>query len=249
MSTVLEQDEDLRRKPIGYAGGTNPGVAEDPLPLERTGIGTSALSSLASWEQLGVVLGYTRWLNIASHWFYLGSGSNYSVVPTTAEARSERPHEEALSLGPCLEDQIALIRSSLSLQVKELAQAVAVERPTVYSWINAERTPQPANRERLHTLYRLAQYWNRLSDLPLGKALHELDPDGRTIFDYLRDDRIPVPVLRERLRAASESAALSAAPPATSVRALAKKHGIDLRRIKERNDELDLETGKRIFPQ
>lgn len=250
MSAVLEQGKDLRREPYAFAGGTNPGLAEDSPTVQRTGIGTAAPSSLASWEQLGVVFAYTKWLNTASHWLYQGSGSNYVVILTTAEARSEHAHEEeAVSLGPSLEDQIALIRSSLSLQVKELAQAVAVERPTVYSWINAERTPQPANRERLHSLYRLAQHWNRLSDLPLGKALHELDPDGRTIFDYLRDDQIPVPVLQERLRAASESAAASAAPPATSVRALAKKHGIDLRRVKEHDDDFDLETGKPISPE
>jgi len=246
MPSLLERQQDLPRERYAFGGGTSPGVAEDQPTFQRTDIGTPAPGSLASWEQLRLVLAHTKWLNTASHGLYQGTGSNYVVIPTTAEACSEHAEAQATAFGPSLEEQIALIRSSLSLQVKELAQAVGVERPTVYSWINGVRTPQPANRDRLHCLYRLARYWNGLSNAPLGKALHELDPHGRTIFDYLTEDQIPVSLLHERLRAASESATRPALESATSVRALAKKHGIDLRRVKERDDDLDLETGKPV---
>jgi len=248
MSTTLEQDKDLPAERYPLPGGTNPGFAEERPRFQRTSTGTTDPSSLASWERLTVVMARKKWINTPSRWINQGTGSN-PVFLILTEARSEQVQPAPISPGPSLQEQIALIRSSLSLQVKEIARAVGVERPTVYSWINDERTPHPRNRERLRCLYALARHWNRFCGLPLGKGLHEPDPEGKTIFDYLSEDPIPMEDLKERLKAAAASVRRSAAASPTSLRAVAEKHGIDLRHVNERYDDVDLETGTPFSPE
>jgi hypothetical protein len=131
--------------------------------------------------------------------------------------------------------------------MKELAEAVGVERPTIYSWINEQNLPQSANRQRLHAIYRLAQQWNRLSKQPLGKALHWVDTEeGCSVFDLLRQPSIPAAAVVDRFRAFANAAQSAPRKKSASVRQLAEKHGIDLSRTRDSQDEIDLETGKRI---
>jgi transcriptional regulator with XRE-family HTH domain len=147
----------------------------------------------------------------------------------------------------CHPRNVATIRSALSLQIKELAEAVHVERPTVYSWINGRNTPQPSNRERLHAIFHLAQRWTQLTNKPLGKALHAVGTESKSLFTLMREDPIPTVLLRERFRATARAVDREPSEDPTSVRQLASKHNFDLSRVADRQDDIDLETGKRIF--
>jgi len=172
------------------------------------------------------------------------AGSRFRVIFTTAESSpSAAPREEGTQ-SPSYEDQIALIRSALSLQIKELAEAVGVKRPTVYSWINDENSPQATNRDRLHAIYRLAQQWSRLSSSPLGKALHDVDEQGISVFDFLRKPTISSASIIGRFRTLVTAQQAQPRTASTSVRELARQHDIDLSRVADRQDDIDIETGK-----
>jgi transcriptional regulator with XRE-family HTH domain len=248
---ALKEARQLRHISEVYASSpsSTPGIALDPPMLDRTHIGTPTPSDIPLSEQL-------RFLNVLSECLanfvfarHESTGSNPLVILPVAETPSEKPAPRRHMPVPAFHEQVASIRSSLSLQMKELAQLVGVERPTVYSWLNQRNTPHAANRERLHALYRIARHWAQLSSAPLGKALHEVDADGESIFSLLAQTPLPVSAVRARLAHAAERAAETAPRRGTSVRELAAKHGIDLRRVADRQDDIDIETGKGVLPE
>lgn len=144
---------------------------------------------------------------------------------------------------------IAHIRGSLSLQIKQLAEALGVERPTVYAWIKEESVPRPQKRTRLQELYQLAKRWDELTNQPLGRALTEVGSDGRSILEILRRPDTPQALVVERFRGiVSVRARAQTAPRQVrkSLVQLAREHGIDTERVKEQNDAIDILTGKRV---
>ena len=225
---------------------TNPGVAFAVALAGRTDIGAPPSADLATWDQIRVLIAQTEWLNYPRFAVRDQPGNNVLLIVTRAECSSSQPVEDERSEFPSFKTQIATIRSALSLQMKELAEAVGVERPTVYSWVKEQNTPQPTNRQRLHAIYRLAEQWNKLTSSPLGKALHHVDTEGRSLFDLLQDSPIPTSTIHNRLRLVAQT--FRSGPPvdSTSVRELARKHSIDLSRVGDSQDDIDLETGKRI---
>ncbi len=234
---------------------TSPGIVCVQTVAACTGIGAGAASPADEWEQRTFIRTQAKSLNGIAGFPSGGTGSDVTFVVTKTETRTVDPtEEENLVASPTLEEQIATLRSSLSLQVKELAETLQVERPTIYSWINGRNTPHSTNRERLHALYGLARQWNKLSNTPLGSALHAVDEKGRSIFHLLQTRRLPTTDITARLRMAAQASKtameepLSTRPKAT-LRDLAKKHGIDLSRIADQREAIDLETGKRIYPE
>jgi len=230
----------------GDPRSTNPGVALAVALVDRTDLGAQSSADLATWDQIRLLIARTEWLNYPRYAMRDQTGNNVFYIVTRAESSSSQPVPDERSEFPSFKTQIATIRSALSLQMKELAEAVGVERPTVYSWIKDQNTPQPTNRQRLHAIYRLAEQWNKLISTPLGKALHYVDTEGRSLFDLLRDSPIPTSTIHNRLRLVAQT--LKSGPPvnSTSVRELARKHSIDLSRVADSQDDIDLETGKRI---
>jgi transcriptional regulator with XRE-family HTH domain len=228
---------------------TSPGITIDPPSFERTHIGTPTSSDIPFWEQLRFLSACTERLGLPLRARHESTGSNFFIVYTIAETPSEKPSPPRSALVPSLQEQVASIRSAFSLQMKELAQALDVERPTVYSWLNDRNTPHAANRDRLHALYRVAQQWNELSHDPLGKAIHEADTHGVSIFSLLTQEPLPVAMLQIRLAEAARRSVSAAPRLGQGIRDRAAKHGIDLRHVADRQDEIDLETGKGTLPE
>jgi hypothetical protein len=90
--------------------------------------------------------------------------------------------------------------SSLSLQIKQLAEAISVERPTVYAWIKDQSEPRPQKRARLKELYQLANRWDELTNEPLGKGLTGVASNGYSILELLQQSEIPQSLVVDRFR-------------------------------------------------
>ena len=161
-------------------------------------------------------------------------------------ARAARPAEEAFSdiTAPSVPEQIAFVRGALSLQMNELARAMGVERPTVYSWLNERNLPRDANRRRLVDLYRIAWHWTRLSPLPLAEKLHEVDMRGISVLSLLAETPLPIELLQDRFDEAAKRGVSKKRSSHPSARESALRHKIDLARVGDRQDDIDLETGK-----
>lgn len=140
---------------------------------------------------------------------------------------------------------VAEVRSSLSLQIKELAEILGVRRPTVYSWLQGDQRPQDQNRRRLLELLKVARVWKQISDQPVGKAIRtQLNGAGLSLLDQLNCEVIAFHEVEEHMRAIAESA--DATPKKKSVLELAKENGFDLSRVRDQREIVDAMTGKRM---
>ncbi len=162
-----------------------------------TGFGMIPEPSYASGPRYGILLGGPA---LAVFMFFApgtgGSTKNlmlsHDVLRRTsvhAEAKSNalmgvrNKAEEAISTP----ERIAQIRKHLSMNIKQLSDALCVGRPTLYHWINEETTPRTTQLNRLKSLYDIARHWTGLSNRPVGKNLVTPLQDGRSLAALLSD--------------------------------------------------------------
>jgi DNA-binding transcriptional regulator YiaG len=110
--------------------------------------------------------------------------------------RNKEEAEEAISTP----ERIAQIRKHLSMNIKQLSDALRVGRPTLYHWINKETTPRTAQLNRLKSLYDITRYWIGLSNKPVGKHLVTPLQDGRSLAALLSDPSLDLVKVQTALR-------------------------------------------------
>lgn len=148
-------------------------------------------------------------------------------------------------------ETIAGIRSALSLQIKELAEVLRVQRPTIYSWINNEVEPSAGNRERMQQVYRIAAQWTRRCNLPAERLVRGSGTDGHSVLDLLKADKIDeADIIRrfERLAVERRKMKTEADRKRPTAATVARRHGFKLYEISDQQHLIDAETGKRSNP-
>ncbi len=146
--------------------------------------------------------------------------------------------------------QLALIRATLSLNVKELAAALNVKRPTVYAWMAGEAEPKERNHRRIEVLWTLAREWEKLSSLPLGALRTAPDEDGSSILTLLTASEIDMERVQRLMHAAAEKAkAAHDKAHGLGVRERARRKGVILATPPDAQRQIDLRTGKRMGPE
>ncbi len=168
-----------------------------------------------------------------------GTGASCRVEVICAHRWEE---EEDAAVSPTLQT----VQHYLSLNLSDLASVLGVSRPTVYSWLRGDSTPQQSNASRLVILGRVARIWLGLSPKRMGTYLKRPRMDGRSVFDLLCDETINI----DRVRVALESTARAididtdSAPRRTrSADEIARQFGLR-RPSKQISDEsLEQETG------
>lgn len=141
---------------------------------------------------------------------------------------------------------LAEIRSALSLQIKELAEILGVQRPTIYSWLDGKQKPQAANQKRLVMLLQIARFWTNQSSRPVGKAVRqEINGDGETLLDQLKKTRVDEQAVRLHMQAIADDT-VATEPKKLSILEAAKSKGMDVSGIKSQRDMIDTITGKRL---
>jgi DNA-binding transcriptional regulator YiaG len=181
---------------------------------------------------------------------FCGSGSD-SFNTKFIDVEEDEKHEVSAIAPLSFNKMIAAIRSSLSLQVKELAEIMHVQRPTVYSWIKGEVEPSAGNRERLQQVYRIASSWNRLCYLPAERLIRTSGTDGHSVLDLLKADNIPSEVIMSRfdaLASARRQMKIEADKKIPTAEAIAKRHGLSTDDIADQQHLIDAQTGKRSIP-
>ncbi len=139
---------------------------------------------------------------------------------------------------------IATIRSSLSLQIAEIAEILHVERPTIYTWIGGQSRPTAGNRKRLHWLYRLAQEWDDMSSTPVGEAVRQIDVSGKTLLDLLKEGKDSE--IRSRFRSIARQFDQQVHERLPTAHEIAAKYGWSTEPKEGARNELDILTGKRF---
>lgn len=119
---------------------------------------------------------------LAAGLFVIGTGGSFAlgsdIVRSTSsshdvvivDAGAGANPDSDLFLSPAA--RIAVVRRWLSLTITDLAEAMRVQRPTIYAWMAARSTPHADNLERMRQLHRLARAWQRIGRQPLTRLSH-----------------------------------------------------------------------------
>ncbi|BAY10410.1 hypothetical protein [Calothrix sp. NIES-2098] len=150
----------------------------------------------------------------------------------------ETKNESIYDIGELL----SVIRSSLSLNMKEMSQVIQVERQTVYSWLGGTSEPNSSNRKRINQIFQIAQRWKTLSSKPIGGLVRQSYKDGKNLVTMLSEENISREDVFAFLEEISKTALLESSNK-TSIRELASIKGL---KIQESTETIDWLTGKRI---
>jgi hypothetical protein len=161
-----------------------------------------------------------------------------------------KPVAEAVPLYDTPE-RISFIRSMLSLQVKELAAVLLVERPSVYAWMAGTAQPQQRNRRRIEAIWSVAREWQRMSRLPLGSLRNVPGESGRSIIELLMADEIDTAKVVELLRAAISKLGADQEErlQGLDLRERARRKGMVIATPPNAQRKIDIRTGKRIIAE
>jgi len=81
-------------------------------------------------------------------------------------------------------DLVAELKSTLGINVTDLAMLVRVSRQTIYDWIGGGQVSE-ANYVRLLALRRVCLDWKVRVERPVGRLLHTRNAQGRSLLDLL----------------------------------------------------------------
>ena len=235
---------------VGYLSG----VASSPFVTSCSTVSHYSIGAGASANRIASLEEPRKsYLSMQSRsvWEATGSADKFDFVEFTCD--TVQPQVELKAVGgnetraalANVSEAIATIRSALSLQVKELAEALRVERPTVYAWIRGESSPQPENRERLAAILRVAQGWNNHCGLPMeGSVREEFGAGGMTFAGLLRADSIDQKLVSDQIKEIAKKV-MARQAKSRGIRELAREKGRDLSKIRESEHEFEVLTGKR----
>jgi DNA-binding transcriptional regulator YiaG len=153
---------------------------------------------------------------------------SYSYVIKNGEVASAA-HERASGSDHSLPAKLDLIRLQFGIGTKHLAEALGVERPTVYAWQKEASKPQDKRRDRIEALVELAKYWKSLSERSLGKRAFEPVENGQSVMDVLKEDALNLEQAKNMLRKWAESQVSAKArlkSKAAAMRAAMEKRGV-----------------------
>lgn len=143
----------------------------------------------------------------------LPTGSGYTVyTPSTATGSlaivpiTERQHSLIIEIEKLLKDfssltsnivsdQVANIKATLNLSIKDLATILGVQRPTVYAWMSGEQIPHGANLERIEEIAQLAVRLKK----PLDRKAAKVPLNGKSLLNLLDQESIDHDAVQKHL--------------------------------------------------
>jgi hypothetical protein len=167
------------------------------------------------------------------------TGSNCSIEYVSKSRRQDEEDENIAST-----EGLPVLQHYLSLNLSDLAAILRVSRPTIYSWLKEDSSPQAHNTSRMRQLFRLAKLWSDISRKPLGSHLKTPVVDGQSVFDLLSQDHLD----RELIRSALMSCSLMleqdlARPRPRSAAEIAKLYGLQSQSKNSQEESVAQETG------
>lgn len=164
----------------------------------------------------------------------------------TSPATGPALHPPTYRPMPGTSEMLASIRTAFSLNVTQLAHALRVERPTIYSWIREDVAPREDNLRRLAAVWELAELWMRVAARPIGTLLHHPPViDGKSILDLLEDEPLRSHVLSEQLRRLGRQPEPPAPTKGRGGRRAAERLGLQVP-SRTSPDRVSFETGQRL---
>ena len=245
----------------GVKQATTPAMTEYPANgLDSSGFSsnTAAQPATTFWESLEVdrLAGPT---SVAAGYVVVvteSAGDTGRRIPleslrgsvTSLRSTFSREHHPAVSPAASVSDMLACVRTAFSLNVKQLAQTMGVERPTIYTWIRDEGEPRPDNLRHLRAVWELAELWLKLARRPIGKLLQAVVVDDQSVLDLLVAKPLRTHVLQEQLRRISDQLAPTPPGKGRGGRRAAELLKMEIGETRA-SERIAFETGQRTSPE
>jgi DNA-binding XRE family transcriptional regulator len=123
-------------------------------------------------------------------------------------------------------EKLAGIRRYLSMNVTDMAKALRVGRPTIYSWLRDEPNLRANHARRLEAVYKSARAWRKISSKPVGEFLNRSLTQGPTLLNLFSAKALDEAAIAARFLQIHE--AFSRTPRRISVLEAAEKRGLKL---------------------
>jgi len=141
------------------------------------------------------------------------------------------------------QEKLAGIRRYLSLNVTDMARALRVARPTVYSWLRDEAGLRGHHLQRIEVIYGIARRWRRISSRPVGTFLAQPLASGDSLLGLLSAKALNEPEIKDAF--AQIRKALNRSSGQAGIVDVARKRGLKLATIRPpahwtSNEDFDL---------
>src|ERR1019366_6302550 len=157
-------------------------------------------------------------------------------------SKSRREDEEERIAGST--EGLSTIQHHLSLNLSDLAAVLRVSRPTIYTWLREESSPQAHNVSRMQLLFGVAKMWSGVSPRPLGSHLKTAVVEGQSVFDLLSQERIDREQVRRALATCSRVMEQDATRPRPrSAAEIARQYGLRSQSKHSQEEAVAQETG------
>jgi len=222
---------------IGYADSTSANTFSGP-PLARVPVWTAGVFAVFLAAGTGGLVSSVSTSAVAE----IESPRTGSVCRIDCASKFRRESEEERIEGST--QTLSVLQHYLSLNLSELAMVLQVSRPTIYSWLRDQSSPQAQNVARLRQLFKLAKMWPGISRKPVGSHLKTPVMDGRSVLDLLSEDRIDPELVRTALASCAVLVEREAARhrPRTAAE-VAKQYGLRSQSKDSQEESVAQETG------
>jgi hypothetical protein len=141
------------------------------------------------------------------------------------------------------QEKLAGIRRYLSMNVTDMARALRVARPTVYSWLRDEAGLRGHHLQRMEAIYGIARRWRRISSQPVGTFLAQPLASGDSLLGLLSAKALNEPEIQDAF--AQIQKALNRSSGQAGIVDVARKRGLKLATIRPpvhwtSNEDFDL---------
>lgn len=122
--------------------------------------------------------------------------NQYSPATFSALAANDQPVVDAAPLP--FSDRLETVQKRLGLSITQVAELFGVTRKTVYDWFDGKSSPRAAAIKKAEDLNDIIDESPTGIDLTRLKTVWNIPTDGESFLSVLKDENIPVDLIKEK---------------------------------------------------
>jgi len=123
-------------------------------------------------------------------------GRNQYTLSTFTTAANDNPFVDATPLP--FSDRLETVQKRLGLSITQVAELFGVTRKSVYDWFDGKSSPRAAAIQKAEALNDIINEIPNGIDITRLKTVWNIPTDGESFLNVLKDESIPVYLLKEK---------------------------------------------------
>lgn len=123
-------------------------------------------------------------------------GQNPYLLSEFTKAANNQPLDDAAPLP--FSDRLETVQKRLDLSITQVAELFGVTRKSVYDWFDGKSSPRATAIQKAEVLNDIIKESPNGIDITRLKTVWSIPTDGESFLNLLKDDSIPVDLLKEK---------------------------------------------------